>query len=194
MVTKVKKVLFDPGFGPYIMAFQGSLEYLYGDINRFRNLSQKKMKFMQYHNKILELFYNNIGFYTGCLLWASYIKSLPESELEGNYCLGKTFNEDTDKAETQYLLKFVELFPKDMKYYLSKKFEFDKKFETLLKTYEEFSLINKGFCETKTTADLLLPNNVKTENQTDFKELVENAISKKDLSILAENITDVIEF
>ena len=32
---------FDPGFGPYIMAFQGTVDYLYLDINRFKNLSQK---------------------------------------------------------------------------------------------------------------------------------------------------------
>ena len=47
MTTTLKGLEFDPGFGPYILAFRGSVEYLYSDINRFKNLSQKKMKFMQ---------------------------------------------------------------------------------------------------------------------------------------------------
>ena len=49
MTVTLKGLEFDPGFAPYIMAFQGSVEYLYSDINRFKNLSQRKMKFMQYN-------------------------------------------------------------------------------------------------------------------------------------------------
>ena len=32
MVTELKGLEFDPGFGPYILAFRGSVEYLYADI------------------------------------------------------------------------------------------------------------------------------------------------------------------
>ena len=32
---------FDPGFAPYILAFRGTTEYLYADINRFKNFSQR---------------------------------------------------------------------------------------------------------------------------------------------------------
>ena len=35
---------FDPGFAPYVLAFKGTVEYLYADINRFKNFSQKKMR------------------------------------------------------------------------------------------------------------------------------------------------------
>ena len=35
---------FDPGFAQHILAFQGTVDYLYADINRFKNFSQKKMK------------------------------------------------------------------------------------------------------------------------------------------------------
>ena len=51
-----KGLEFDPGFAPYILAFRGTVEYLYMDINRFKNLSQRKMKFRQYYKKFLELF------------------------------------------------------------------------------------------------------------------------------------------
>ena len=33
---------FDPGFAPYILAFRRTTEYLYADINRFKNFSQRK--------------------------------------------------------------------------------------------------------------------------------------------------------
>ena len=54
-----KGLEFDPGFAPHILAFRGTVEILYSDINRFKNFSQKKLKFMQYHKKILDVFYNN---------------------------------------------------------------------------------------------------------------------------------------
>ena len=42
MTTDALKGLeFDPGFAPYILAFQGTVEYLYADINRFKNLPVK---------------------------------------------------------------------------------------------------------------------------------------------------------
>ena len=63
MSEKYEGIEFDPGFAPYILAFEGTVQYLYTDINRYKNLSQKKVKFMQYYKKILEVFYNNIGFY-----------------------------------------------------------------------------------------------------------------------------------
>ena len=56
---------FDPGFGPNILAFRGTVEYLYMDVNRFKNLSQRKMRFRQYYKKILDVFNNNLGFYIG---------------------------------------------------------------------------------------------------------------------------------
>ena len=37
----LKGLEFDPGFAPYILTFQGTVDYLYMDINRFKNFSQK---------------------------------------------------------------------------------------------------------------------------------------------------------
>ena len=53
MTNTCEGLQFDPGFAPYILAFRGMVEYLYTDINRFKNLSQKKLKFRQYYKKIL---------------------------------------------------------------------------------------------------------------------------------------------
>ena len=177
---------FDPGFAPYILAFQGTVEYLYTDINRFRNLSQKKMKFRQYYKKILDVFYNNIGFYIGCLMWAAYIKTQEEQEILNNYCLGQKYNEDENTVETDFMIKFTTLFPKDMKYFLGQIFEFDEYVEKVLKTYKEFLTINKGFIDAVTNSDILLPENINTKNAISYKEYIDKVLETGDLSKLLE--------
>lgn len=177
---------FDPGFGPYIMAFQGTVEYLYADINRFKNLSQKKMRFRQYYKKILDVFYNNVGFYIGCLMWAAYIKTQDKQEILNNHCLGKEYNEDENTVETDFMIKFTELFPKDMKYFLGQNFEFDKNLDTILSAYRDFLIINRGFVDSKNNTDIKLPENIDTTNAASYKEDIEKILETGDLSKLME--------
>lgn len=192
MTTTLKGLEFDPGFAPHILAFQGSVEYLYLDINRFKNHSQKKLKFMQYYKKFLDLFNNNLGFYIGCLLWASYIKTQPKQEILSNHCFGKVYNEDENTSETRFMIRFVELFPKDMKYFLGKDFSFEENQIKLLKVYEEFLIINKGFTESKYNTDILIPEAVKTENAESFKTIIDEVLKTGDLSKLIENLSTII--
>lgn len=182
---------FDPGFGPYIMAFQGTVEYLYLDINRFKNLSQRKMKFRQYYKKILEVFNNNLGFYTGCLMWAAYIKTQKEQPILNNNCLGQQYNEQENVAETDFMLRFVELFPKDMKYFLGENYEFSDSVKIILEAYREFLIINKGFTESKNNTDIKLPAHLNVKEAENFKEKIEEVIKSGNLSALIEYI-DVI--
>lgn len=177
---------FDPGFSPYILAFQGTVNYLYMDINKFKNFSQKKMKFKQYYKKILEVFNNNLGFYVGCLMWAAYIKTQPEQEILNNYCLGGKYNEEENTIETDYMINFVQLFPKDMKYFLSENFSFDEGVDKILKAYKEFLIINKGFVSSKTNNDILLPASLSIKDAECFKEKIDEVIGLKDLSKLLE--------
>lgn len=193
MTVKSKKGLeFDPGFNPLVLAFRGTVDYLYLDINRFKNLSQKKVKFMQYYKKILDLLYNNVGFYVGCLMWAAYLKAQDEQDILSNTCYGDSYSEDEITSDTQYILKFIELFPKDMKYFLGQNFEFDKNITKLVSVYEEFLTENKGFSETKTNSDIKLPKSVKTKDVDLYKSLVDNAIKSKDLALLKDEIEKVI--
>ena len=46
MTKTLEGLEFDPGFAPYILAFLGSVEVIYAEINKFKNFSQKKMKFI----------------------------------------------------------------------------------------------------------------------------------------------------
>ena len=177
---------FDPGFGPFILAFRGTVEYLYMDINRFKNLSQKKMKFRQYYKRFLEMFYNNLGFYIGCLMWAAYIKTQPEQEILNNPCFGGEYNDEENTADTDFMIKFMELFPKDMKYFLSTEYKINEDDMKILKLYREFLVLNKGFVNSKTNADIVLPDGMKTKNTENFKDIIDEVIKSEDLSKLVD--------
>lgn len=177
---------FDPGFAPFILAFRGTVEYLYLDINKFKNLSQRKMKFRQYYKKFLELFYNNLGFYVGCLMWAAYIKTQPEQEILNNPCLGGVYSEDENTSDVDFMIRFLELFPKDMKYFLGENYEINPQDMEILEMYKEFLTINKGFVNSKTNSDILLPQGMKTDNAESFKDKIEEIIKGEDLSKFVE--------
>ena len=192
MPTELKGLEFDPGFGPYILAFSGTVEYLYTDINRFKNFSQKKLKFMQYYKKILDIFNNNLGFYVGCLMWAAYIKTQPEQKLLSNHCLGQEYNEEINISETQFMLNFTKLFSKDMKYFLGQDFSFDNSIVKLIEIYEEFLIINKGFVEAELNTDIKLPESIKIEQVDKFKTQIDEVIKMQDLSRLLEYLPTII--
>ena len=192
MISDVQNGLeFDPGFAPYVLAFGGTMDYLYADINRFKNLSQKKFKFRQYYKKILDIFYNNLGFYIGCLMWAAYVQSQPEQELLNNHCLGQSYDEQSNVAETEFMIKFTELFPKDMKYFLNENFAFPDYVNKILSLYKEFLVINKGFVESKKTSDIKLPLDLKCHDVSSFKQEIEKVLKEEDLSKML-NYKDLI--
>ena len=182
METTLKGLEFDPGFAPYILAFRGTIEYLYLDINRFKNFSQRKMKFRQYYKKFLELLYNNLGFYIGCLMWAAYIKTQPEQEILNNYCLGETYNEEENTADIDYAIKFMELFSKDMKYFLGEDYNVNPEDLKIAKAYRDFLIINKGFTNSKTNSDILLPEGINAKNPEEFKDIIYEVLNEKNLS------------
>lgn len=183
-----KGLEFDPGFAPYVLAFQGTVEYLYLDINRFKNLSQKKIKFRQYYKKILEIYKNNLGFYIGCLLWALYLKSQDTQKIINNPCFGQKYDEENNTSEVDFLLKFIELFPKDMKYFLNEQFEFDKNEIFIIEQYKNFLAENKGFVETKTNDDIKIPSDIKKDADKSFKNIIDEAIKQENLSLLVNSI------
>ena len=176
---------FDPGFAPYILSFQGTVNYLYADINRFKNFTQRKMKFRQYYKKILEVFYNNVGFYIGCLMWAAYIKTQPEQGILNNHCYGRKYNEE-ENTETDYMIKFIKLFPKDIKYFAGEIFEFDENIIRIADAYKEFLIINKGFVDSVFNTDIELPMYINTQGAIDFKDKIDKVLETGDLSKLME--------
>ena len=177
---------FDPGFAPFILAFRGTVEYFYADINRFKNFSQRKLKFRQYYKKMLEVFNNNLGFYIGCLMWAAYLKTQPKQKILNNDCLNRNYDEESDISDTVFMIKFLELLPKDIKYFLGENYETNKTDLKLLEIYKEFLIINKGFTKTKNNTDILLPKEMKTEDAETFNDKIKEILKTENLSNFLE--------
>ena len=106
-------------------------------------------------------------------MWAAYIKTQPEQEILGNHCFNQPYNEKENISETRFMMTFVEQFVKDMQYYLGEKFSFDEKIINIIKLYEEFLIMNKGFTKSKTNTDILLPKQIEPK---DYKEIIEKVL------------------
>ncbi len=181
--------LFDPGYGRHLVSLVYSLEDMYSDINKFKNLNQKKFYFKQYYPGMLKLLKQNTEFYLGCLLWAVYLKSLPEGEIVGNHCLGKEYNEENSLVELLFLMKFMLTFNKDTKYFINQEFKYSEDDMNMLKIYKEFAVMNEGFVNTKKNTDLKLPDRLKAPNKTELetiKTTIDTVVSTGNFDLLNE--------
>lgn len=179
--TKIKSVLFDPGYAQHTTILSISAEYMYSGINQFKNFGQKKLKFKMMYPQLVKMSDNNVGFCLGSLLWAVYIKSLGEDiEIEGNPCIGGEYNEEEAVEEVDYSIEFLTRLKRDSKYYLGKDYSINPLHIQILELYKEFLKINTGFVSTKTTSDLNLPKELKIP-------------SKENLGRIHEKIQDVIK-
>ena len=194
-MTTTESVKFDPGWGKHVLVYSGTVEYLYRDINKFKNMGQRSFKFKQYFPKIVQILENNVGFYAGCLLWAAYLKTLPVSEITGNHCLGQTYDEKNPDLEPDYIYTSIDNLIKDHKYYTGKSIEFPAIYKSIMEKYNEFATINKGFTETKTTEDLKLPAGLKELTPSDIKEIkeaIDTAAETGKLELLADYATRIL--
>lgn len=183
------KYLFDPGYSQHLVSLIFSLEDMYGDINKFKNLGQKKFRFKQYYSGILKLIKQNTAFYLGCLLWAVYISNNEEGDITDNYCLGKKYNEQQSLIELDFLIKFSQNFSKDTKYYMGTDYKFPEEDAEMLGTYRAFAVMNEGFVNIKKNTDLKLPNNIKIPSQEDLqtiKTTIDKVVSTGNFDLLYE--------
>jgi len=194
----MESVLFDPGYSKCVLGFSDSIEFMYSVFEeQIMPLKQKKFQFSVLLPKIKSMTEQNISFYLGCLLWASYIKSKKNAVIEDNPCLNETYDEESSLEESKYLLQFVEeKLPRDVKYFLNKPCEKNEKYTTILKTYNEFLKLNQGFTKTKTTDDIILPDNIKTPGKTELKEIkkvIDEALNQKDLVQLMKGYSLILD-
>lgn len=171
MTQTQQTFLFDPGFAQHTTILSINVEYIYAAINQFKNFGQKKMKFKMLYPQIINMVNNNVGFCLGCLLWAVYIKSHDSAIIEGNPCLGDTYNEEESVEEVDYSIQYFTQLQKDAKYYLGTTYEINPKYIEVLEIYKDFLTLNKNFVETKTSNDIILPNNIKIPEQNDLEKI-----------------------
>ena len=140
--------------------------------------------------QILKMTENNIGFCLGCLLWAVYIKNTEENtEIKGNPCFGDTYNEAETVEEINFSKDFFNKIKKDTKYYLGQDYDINPLYIKILDIYREFLIINKNFVNTKTTADLIIPQDLKTPDSNEL-ETIYNKIQEV---IKSGNLIDLKE-
>jgi len=173
-----KVVEFDPGYGPYVSSLAANIEYAYQTLAKFKNMGQKKFQYKTMYNQISKLFENNVGFYLGCMLWATVIKAEGSKEIINNPCFGSEYSEESNILEIDYVINFVPQFKRDCKYYLGLELNIEQIKVDILNLYKEFIVANKGFVNCKTTDDIILPDSLKTP-------------ATKDLTIIKEKISEV---
>jgi len=154
-------VPFDPGFVQHISAIIPNLEYIYGNLNKYKNFGQKRNQFKMMFPKLEALINNYIGFYAGCILWAAAIKPMDEKPITGNFCCGGEYNENETLQEVRFLKEYLKMLPKDVKYYMGKDYEINEAWTRILDLYEDFLKVNEGFIKVEKTDDLKLPESLK---------------------------------
>ena len=178
---------FDPGYSKHLVSLVFSVEDMYSDINKFKNLNQKKFYFKQYYPGMIKLLKQNTAFYLGCLLWAVYLKAQPEGDIVGNHCIGKEYKEESSLVELLFLMQFMLTFSKDTKYYMGQDFKYSQEDMEMLEIYKEFAQMNEGFVNVQKNTDLKLPKEVKSPNKEEIniiKETIDKVVSTGDFNLL----------
>lgn len=194
----MQTVLFDPGYSDCILGVSDNVEFMYSAfVQSSMPLKQKKFQFSVLFPKLKKMTEQNVSFYLGCLLWATYLKSVKDGVFEYNPCLDNEFDEETAYNDTNFLIDFIqEKFNKDAKYYINATYQTDERFIKVLKTYNEFLKLNEGFKKVKTTEDIKLPTCLKPFSEDDIKlikEKIDEAISLKNLAKLFDVYDLILE-
>lgn len=155
-------VEFDPGFVKHMSAFVPNIKYAYEAISMTRDFNRRKQQFKMFFPKIQSLIKNYLGFYSGCILWAMYIKQFEREPVLNNLCFGGEYNERETLSEVDFMLQYFDQLAKDVKYYMGQNFSMDSQSRNIVEAYREFLKVNEGFVKTKTTADIKIPSSFKT--------------------------------
>ena len=190
METK-NTIPFDPGYAPLVINSIGQVGYIYYMFNAVPNVKIKKQNFLAVSIKIEKFLRENIAFYLGCLLWASYIKQFNNYEITGNKLLDQPCSEEEYTGEINFLIDLIEnKYPRDYKYFKNKNYVSDEKYLPILKAYKEFLILNNGFVNCSNTNQVILPSCVKTLDSTQYNQIfneIQNALNSKKLESLFDS-------
>lgn len=184
-----KGVPFDPGYSQYSFSFLENIVYITGEYSKLKANHQKKFKLSLIEPTIIDLIKKCTAFYLGCMLWGGFIhyrfKDSPK-EIIGNNTKDLTeeeFKELDCAEESKFMLKYIEQFDKDCKYFLKKPARVPASIIEILNSYNEFVEINNNFRNVNQTSEVKLPKAF-----SHFKKL-----SNEQLDNLNEQISKIIE-
>ena len=171
-------VPFDPGFVQHISGIIQNINYVYTELDRYKNFGQKKNQFKMIFPNLEKLINNYVGFYAGCILWAKVIKDMDKS-VTGNFCFGGEYKEDETLQEVRFLREYLKALPKEVKYYIGKDYKIEDKDFEILDKYEEFLKENQGFIKVEKSSDLLVSKDLKFNADNDeilkkIEEVIDN--------------------
>jgi len=154
-------VLFDPGYGKIVGSIGKTFEDLHFALTGPHSLQSKKLRFKTLYPNAIKAIDDNVAFYLGCMLWASYIKTQAGEEIEGNPCLESEYDKEGSMYEINALEAYVNGgLNRDSKYYLNQTYVPKADYVKILATYKDFLDLNEGFHKTKITNDIELPENL----------------------------------
>lgn len=192
------KVKFDPGIGNFVIDFNNFINDVYSQLMSFRTIHQKRARFKLYSNKIITNMKNNIAFYLGCLLWAYHIKNVNADnpkEIEGNIFLNLTEEEKNNydyMIQVNFMENYFDSYERDFLYYTGQETKIPEEWKSILALYVEFLEKNKGFINTKTTEDIILPDLLSNKKiSEDINTIIQDTIEKKDLNLLL-NMANIV--
>ena len=192
------KVKFDPGIGNFVIDFNNFINDIYSQLMSFRTIHQKRARFKLYSNKIITNMKNNIAFYLGCLLWAYHIKNVNADnpkEIEGNIFLNLTEEEKNNydyMIQVNFMENYFDSYERDFLYYTGQETKIPEEWKSILALYIEFLERNKGFINTKTTEDIILPDLLSNKKiSEDINTIIQDTIEKKDLNLLL-NMANIV--
>lgn len=185
-----KGVLFDPGFSKYTLPFASNIDAAHNMLFSIKSPHQRKFKFQILYPQLLKLLENTVSFYLGCLLWATFIsknfKDEPKEILNNSY-LGQTVSEEDMLFDVNYAINYIDKLKKDCKYYLNKTCNIPDSWLEIMIVYKDFLTANNYLVNAKTTADIVLPSQIKEsskENLAAILEIVENVLKNGELKEL----------
>lgn len=184
-----KSVPFDPGFSAISFSFIENIVTANQDFNSLKASHQKKFWLTKFESTLIEFINKSTAFYLGCILWGGFIhyrfKDEPK-EISGNNTLGLSEEElqELDCAiEAKAILRYVESFDRDCKYFLKRPAKTPALITEILENYIEFAGINNNFIGINETNDIKIPKAI-----DHFKNL-----SDEQLDVLCEKIYSAIE-
>lgn len=175
----MSKAVFDPGFYTCLTSFPSNIELLYSELNSVKNFAQKKTQFLITYKRVIDLINAHTGFYVGCMLWGTYLKSLGSEKIEHNPFENQEYDRELSLSEINYMFDFIKKLDRDTKYYMGKPLKFDENKMHVLQTYVEFIDKNEGFVKVDTTDKIQLVGKL-------------SDISKEEIDKIEEKIQDVI--
>lgn len=170
-----KGVLFDPGYSKFALPFSQNIDAAYNMLLSIKIPHQRKFKFQILYPQLLKLLENTVSFYLGCLLWATFIsrnfKNTPQNILDNCY-IGQEVEEEKMLFEVNYAINYIEKLKKDCKYYLGKNCNIPNEWTNILTIYKDFLKQNRFLVDTKTTADIKLPETIIATTQEDLDSIL----------------------